>query len=476
DSAVLTALDPPLERAIEAAEWKRITSDRWNDFLVGVAAGNERDKAGTRVYAGLGIAAFDSYMSVATLPDLLSFQQDAASWRPPNGSLPSLVTSDGDLGAFEQSLHALGLDEIPPADNIVLVGAGTAGVFAEQVSQWASSDSGPDVFAVGELVFTLDGFQQGTSFAAPQITGLASYLWLLSGGAHAKTPAVADLATMPVSVTRRAILQNTQQGDGIQLIDAFAAALSLDAVGPPTPATAPVRLALLDVDGNDRFDEDDVSAFLASYFDENGNPNDPPVRDYGRRDLNGDGYTGGPGPARFDLDRGVGTTQFGSAGYSTVSQDIFGAVPFEEERVTDLQVLCYYAYSDLFTGDKDTRDDLLANKCTPITVDVTPPSVSLQAGAQQQFSATVHGTPNPNVTWTATGGTITSTGLFRAGSAGGEFKVRAISVVDPNAFGEATVTIVGGGLTLSIVRAASLLSFGFASDFFCPPGPTVEPA
>src|SRR5262249_20452224 len=254
---VFQTLDTPLSRAMQAAEWKMLTRARWPDFVVGVAAGNERDSFSTFQYRGLGVAAFDSYMSVATLPDLMSFQQEAANWSPPGGVLPSLVSDAEDLAVFQQRLVDLGVTNAPPADNVLLVGSGTPGIIAGQVSESSFSDSSPDVFAVGQEVQNLSETVQGTSFAAPQVTGLASYLWLLSGGAHAKTSSIPDLRTMSASVTKKAILQNTQSGNGINLIDAYAAALSIDGAALPTPSTAPVRLALLDVDDNDRFDEVD---------------------------------------------------------------------------------------------------------------------------------------------------------------------------------------------------------------------------
>jgi hypothetical protein len=62
---------------------------------------------------------------------------------------------------------------------------------------------------------------------------------------------------------------------------------------------------------------------------------------------------------------------------------------------------------------------------------LTPASVSLDAGATYQFAASgsfSDGTSQPvPVTFTATGGTISSTGLYTAGSAGGSYRVIAAS-------------------------------------------------
>jgi hypothetical protein len=219
--------------------------------------------------------------------------------------------------------------------------------------------------------------------------------------------------------------------------------LSLDAAALPDTTNAPVRLAILDVDGERDFDEDDIEIFVEKYIDPVTGAPRQPVRDYSRYDLNGDDLTGGRdshGP--FDLDR-EGSTQFGAAVYSTVMQNIGGDVAFDETDLTDLQILCYYAYSDLYTGGDNAREELLAGHCAEVTVLVEPASATLGPAGSQQFSATVRGTSDPRVTWSlpAGGGTISDTGLFVAGSTAGTFRVRATSESDPDAFGEAGVTI-----------------------------------
>ncbi len=110
-------------------------------------------------------------------------------------------------------------------------------------------------------------------------------------------------------------------------------------------------------------------------------PVEPTVRDYGQFDLNGDGFTGGTGVDRFDLDR-TGSTQFGRSIYSAVEYDLGGVrVSLNENSLTDLQILCYYAYSPLYTGLEERRETLLANRCGTIAVTVNPASVTLAAGA-----------------------------------------------------------------------------------------------
>ena len=456
-------LDVPVSRAYAAADWKALTSSRWNDFLIGVAAGNEANKPGTAIYPGLGRAAFDSPMSLATLPDLLDFVADGASWdahaQPGTGGFPTITASGSDIQALQQYLAAIGADAINTADNVLMVGSTTQADFTGAVSESASSDSGPDVMAVGEQipVLSTDGLapEFGTSFSAPQVTGLASYLWLLSGGIAARHPAIASLTDSPASATRAAIIANTQQAGlatGAGLIDAYAAVLSLDAAAAPTRATAPVRLQLLNVNTGgasvDRFDEADIAEFLSHLVvvDANGAPIEPDTRDYGRYDINGDGFTGGSRQARFDLDR-VDSTQFGGTGYHTVTQSIEDQpLPFNEDALTDLDILCYYAYSDLYEGDHDMRRQLLSHlpgePCiAAVRVRVDPATATLAPGGTQQFTATVEGSHDTSVRWTANGGTISNTGFFTAGSAPGTFNVTATSVADSTKTATAHVTI-----------------------------------
>ncbi len=430
-------IELPLSRAYDAADWIGLTSNRWNDFLLAVAAGNENDTSvdpGTAIYPGLGVAAFDAGMAVATLLPDDAFLSDGPTWNGQGAvpGLPNLTASGTDIGAFRQYILASGASAVGPEDNVLIVGSTKPGLTIDALEESAFSDSldvhglhGPDVFAVGEHIFTLDtdGFEDGTSFSAPQVAGLASYVWLLSP----------TLRNAPAATTRTAVVANIR---GIGVIDAYASVLSLDAAELPTPSNAPVRLAILDADDNGKFDEADLSTFLDKIF------TGEETQDYSRYDLNGDGFTGGPTIERFDLDR-VGSSQFGATLYSTVTQSIEGeTISFVETHLTDLQILCYYAYSALYTGDPDMRKQLTAGNCT-VSVTIAPAAVTLAPGGSQQFSATVNGTADPRVTWNVVSGdgTISTTGLFTAGQTAGSATVRATSVADPKVFGEATVTV-----------------------------------
>lgn len=441
-----TLLDP-LYFANAALHWKEITRDRWSDFLMVVAAGNDRDDESAKIYPGMSDSRFESAMTISQLADVgFQFVAEDSLWSPSPEFLAqgfdTLKPSANEQAQLQQAIADAGLSELDAiADNVIVVGSVsgqdaasvlTQHVPGDQLPESGFSETNADVLAVGENLMNTG--INGTSGAAPQVAGLASFLWMLS----------TDLREFqPIAMTKRAIVANARN----KVIDAYATVLSLDEGTLPTPASAQIRTILLDADGSSDFKESDIDFFLRAFFvvDSQGNITDqevaPSEADFSPFDLNGDGFTGGHTTERFDLDR-EGSTQYGASVYSTVLQNIGGDAAFDENHLTDLQILCYYAYSGLFTGDATARDQMLNGRCVSITVTVDPAQAVVQVGGTRQFGATVHGTPDPSVTWTVTGSnSIDSNGLLTAGSNAGTFKVRATSVADPSSFGEATIIV-----------------------------------
>lgn len=246
-----------------------------------------------------------------------------------------------------------------PLDNVVIVGSVDA-----SGSLSAFSELGEDIVAQGEgltlacaraglgptVDSTCDGVLaaqvEGTSFAAPQVAGVAAYLLNLKR----------DLTPSQI----QDILMRTRDG---KRLDAYAAVLELDAGN----GELPWRLRLLDVAGGEeedatgvlpdgKFDEKDLEAFLNAFRDAEAvrGPQDPPDRS--RYDLNGDGYTGGHSTARFDVDAAGGLQEI---------MYVLKGVPAEldERAVTDRELLCYFAHSPLYTGSISSRGELLGGEC-----------------------------------------------------------------------------------------------------------------
>jgi hypothetical protein len=87
-----------------------------------------------------------------------------------------------------------------------------------------------------------------------------------------------------------------------------------------------------------------------------------------------------------------------------------------------------------------------------VAVVIAPTTADLSTGAQQQFTATVTGTDNAQVTWSvqegALGGSVNATGLYQAPTGSGTFHVVATSVADPSKSDRATVTVVAVAISV----------------------------
>ena len=95
------------------------------------------------------------------------------------------------------------------------------------------------------------------------------------------------------------------------------------------------------------------------------------------------------------------------------------------------------------------QDFLDALVACPIRIGVSPTSTEMFTGAQQQFSATVTGNPDTGVVWSASGGSISETGLFTAPSTGGTYEVTATSRAAPQRKAVAKVTAIAVNVTVS---------------------------
>jgi len=74
-------------------------------------------------------------------------------------------------------------------------------------------------------------------------------------------------------------------------------------------------------------------------------------------------------------------------------------------------------------------------------VSISPTSAALLAGGTQQFTGTVNGGANTAVTWSATAGTVSSSGLYTAPGTAGTYTVSATSVANKTESAAATVNV-----------------------------------
>lgn len=364
-------------RAIWAALQRMSLAAFADRALVVSAGGNEAKLPIAAAYVGSGIAGFGSAFNVAATADsAMSFASNTALWEPTPvctaaPCLPSLTATPADVSNIARVLANLGQSSAPRAANVLI--AGSVDNFFLQTSTF--SDPGATVLAVGEGIPTLvvGVPTEGTSFSAPQVSALAAYLWLLSPDLRGR-PASETAAAIKANASNALVIDGVTIADG--LIDAYATVLSLDETVAVTPATAKIRLAVLDVAGqldaggdvigDGRFDLADLQAFRAVYLDAAGVAIEPTTRAYSRFDLNGDGFTGGSRTTRMDLDPS-GSTRFGAPQLTTFSGQAGGAVrTYNEQAITDALALCFFATSALYTGaDLAARDALLSQLCAP---------------------------------------------------------------------------------------------------------------
>jgi len=81
-------------------------------------------------------------------------------------------------------------------------------------------------------------------------------------------------------------------------------------------------------------------------------------------------------------------------------------------------------------------------------ISISPTTASVAAGGTVQFTATVTGNSNTDVKWSASGGDITTGGLYTAPAVGGGYAIRATAAADANASATAVVTVTGDGAVL----------------------------
>lgn len=97
---------------------------------------------------------------------------------------------------------------------------------------------------------------------------------------------------------------------------------------------------------------------------------------------------------------------------------------------------------------------LTVNKATApaIGVTISGASATVNSGSTAQFQATVTNTSNTAVTWSASAGTISSTGTFTAPKVSSDTNVRltATSVADPSKAASSSISVVSGSPTVAL--------------------------
>ena len=106
---------------------------------------------------------------------------------------------------------------------------------------------------------------------------------------------------------------------------------------------------------------------------------------------------------------------------------------------------------------KSATSSVTVTTAPTVAVSISPSTATVKTGATQQFAASVTGTSNTGVTWSASGGTISTSGLYTAPSGSGNYTVQATSTADTTKSASATVTVTTAAATIAV--SPSALSF-----------------
>ncbi len=162
-------------------------------------------------------------------------------------------------------------------------------------------------------------------------------------------------------------------------------------------------------------------------------------------------------PASSQIAYGTTTSYGGSSALSS------NMVTTHSAALTSLTAGTTYHYRALSadsTGVMVTGLDNVFTTPAAISVSVSPTTATVASGGTQQFSAQVTNTSNTAVTWSATSGTMSTTGLFTAPTVTSTkaVTVTATSVADNTKSASATVTVNAAAGILTLNPAS--LSFG----------------
>jgi hypothetical protein len=81
---------------------------------------------------------------------------------------------------------------------------------------------------------------------------------------------------------------------------------------------------------------------------------------------------------------------------------------------------------------------------SPVTISVSPTNANIATNDTQQYAATVTGSSNTAVYWTADTGTINSAGLYTAPGVAGTYHITATSQADPTRSATVPIVVTGG--------------------------------
>ncbi|NNF06438.1 MAG: S8 family serine peptidase, partial [Candidatus Eisenbacteria bacterium] len=352
---------PPMDQAVLAVMWQQDTE---LDLFLHVSKAGDTGEAGDYT----ANAANTSHWNMAgSYVDLALFLEDAGE--PNIEGFYDLVDILDPPGQSE-NLITVGYSELSSDPEAPFKKALNSALLPD-IETYGTDILGPCA-PDGEAFDCPDGAmtQTGSAVATAHVAGVGAYLTSIS---PEKAP----------EEIRDVLEFAGTEGQHEHMIDAYTAVLALD---PPqsqwfqNAATPRARMAVLDVAGdsdapgeNGIFDDHDIRVLLDQftfYEAERAVPGNELDFDFAPYDLNGDGWTGGESVSPLDLDanRSFGDAALEAGGFTVIKN---------EKSLTDLDILCYYAYSTLYMGSTERRSEMLSDCFPPsaIALDVTFPEI-----------------------------------------------------------------------------------------------------
>lgn len=333
----------PLTKVMLAMEWRTRSSSNSIPFIHVTAAGN---------YGSELSSTWASPFTVSSVAD----------------DLCTLLTSKNAslCRDIAEAYQRRGIDVAKKSENVIIVGSISNSGFISDISQVPA-----DVYAVGENVASLDidgsvKNRTGTSFSTPQISSLISLLWNINP--HLNFNEILK------------IINNSSQANPPGIINSYDAVLSMDE-SIKDKDEAPVRYAVLDVVSmnwvtgqNESPDGSFTNADLRKWIDQF--KSSTGLLEYSRFDINGDGFTGDSGiSGTFDLNANGQSNDL-------INHTIEGvSVLFDESALTENQIFCFYAYSDLYEGDDFERTVVMLPLLEDCGVKIDSVSVDVHFGS-----------------------------------------------------------------------------------------------
>ena len=142
-----------------------------------------------------------------------------------------------------------------------------------------------------------------------------------------------------------------------------------------------------------------------------------------------------------------GTAVIGTAGVGS-SNITASAVTGASYPAPPVTAATTYTLTVTGTGGNSVSTTYTATPTGSVTITPVTPANQTMAPGPQTFSATATGGTTNGVTWTATGGTITSGGAWTAPDTAGTYTITATSVDESSVYASTTVTVTKPVITL----------------------------